>query len=232
MGKSLPSRNNYFSLLARRLETVHALERAADLLEKYVPPLRSRCRSRRPRASAATARKPPAASAGTSIAATPTARSSPPDHSADQPELRHDRGRLKEMAPHLSELPDEEASLRCEHLIRNYDPCISCSVHFLRFSRRAAMSGDCPLLVAAFGNDMAADDAFGPLVAEALRAMAPAGVEVVNLGMRPAALLDHLAGRAALCVVDAARGAGLAEERSWTWTFSTPTGRRWSTTPL
>ena len=73
------------------------------------------------------------------------------------------------------------------------------------------MSGDCPILVAAFGNDMAADDAFGPLVAEALRAMAPAGVEVVNLGMRPAALLDHLAGRAALCVVDAARGAGLAE---------------------
>ena len=36
------------------------------------------------------------------------------------------------------DLPDEEAALRCEHLIRNYDPCISCSVHFLRFKRTMA----------------------------------------------------------------------------------------------
>jgi coenzyme F420-reducing hydrogenase alpha subunit len=30
------------------------------------------------------------------------------------------------------ELPDEELQLRCEQTIRNYDPCISCSTHFLR----------------------------------------------------------------------------------------------------
>ena len=42
MGKPLPWRNNYFSLLARGLETVHALELAADLLASYVPPVRSR----------------------------------------------------------------------------------------------------------------------------------------------------------------------------------------------
>jgi hydrogenase maturation protease len=61
-----------------------------------------------------------------------------------------------------------------------------------------------PILVAVFGNEMAADDSFGPRVAQALRAMAIPRVEVVNLGMKPAALLDHLAGRRALCVVDAA----------------------------
>ena len=66
-----------------------------------------------------------------------------------------------------------------------------------------------PILVAAYGNDMAADDSFGPLVAEAVRAMAIPGVEVVSLGMKPASLLDHLAGRSAVCVVDAARCDGL-----------------------
>jgi hydrogenase maturation protease len=62
-----------------------------------------------------------------------------------------------------------------------------------------------PILVAAFGNEMAADDAFGPRVAEAVRIMAIPGVEVVTLGMKPAGLLDQLADRRALCVVDAAR---------------------------
>ena len=42
VGKTLPWRNNYFSLLARGLETVHALELAADLLTNYVPPIRVR----------------------------------------------------------------------------------------------------------------------------------------------------------------------------------------------
>ena len=42
VGKTLPWRNNFFSLLARSLETVHALELAADLLGSYVPPVRSR----------------------------------------------------------------------------------------------------------------------------------------------------------------------------------------------
>ena len=67
------------------------------------------------------------------------------------------------------------------------------------------LSDPLPILVAAYGNDMAADDAFGPLVAEAVRAMALSGVEVVSLGMKPASLLDHLADRRAVCVVDAAR---------------------------
>ena len=49
-----------------------------------------------------------------------------------------------------------------------------------------------PILIAAYGNDMAGDDSFGPLVAEAVSAMALVGVEVVNLGMKPASLLDHL----------------------------------------
>jgi coenzyme F420-reducing hydrogenase alpha subunit len=30
------------------------------------------------------------------------------------------------------ELPDEKLQWRCEQAVRNYDPCISCSTHFLR----------------------------------------------------------------------------------------------------
>jgi hydrogenase maturation protease len=65
---------------------------------------------------------------------------------------------------------------------------------------------DCrPILVCAYGNEMAADDAFGPLVAAALAAAPPTDMEIVNLGMKPLALLGQLAGRKAVCVVDAAR---------------------------
>jgi hydrogenase maturation protease len=65
-----------------------------------------------------------------------------------------------------------------------------------------------PVLVAACGNRLAGDDGFGPSVARCLRALAPVGVDVIDLGMKPAGLLDHLADRAALIVVDAAQPLG------------------------
>jgi coenzyme F420-reducing hydrogenase alpha subunit len=42
---------------------------------------------------------------------------------------------LRLLAPQLAGLSDEDATLRCEHLVRNFDPCISCSTHFLRLDR-------------------------------------------------------------------------------------------------
>ena len=36
---------------------------------------------------------------------------------------------LRELAPSLLDLSEKEAALRCEKLIRSYDPCFSCSVH-------------------------------------------------------------------------------------------------------
>ncbi len=64
-----------------------------------------------------------------------------------------------------------------------------------------------PILVAACGNTLAGDDAFGPLVARALGAQPLGGVAVIDLGMRPAGLLDFLPGRRALILVDAALSA-------------------------
>jgi coenzyme F420-reducing hydrogenase alpha subunit len=35
-------------------------------------------------------------------------------------------------APGVLSLPLDEATLRCEQLVRSYDPCISCATHFLK----------------------------------------------------------------------------------------------------
>jgi len=134
--KELPWNNNFLSLPARALETVHALAVAHDILAHYAPPARS-----------AIAISPRAGGGGHGTEAPRgicwhhyrisdegivlAARIVPPT-SQNQSSIEQD---LRALAPSLAALGDEEAALRCEHLIRNYDPCISCSVHFLKFSR-------------------------------------------------------------------------------------------------
>ena len=39
---------------------------------------------------------------------------------------------LFEMAPKIIKMPEAEATLTAEHLVRSYDPCISCATHFLK----------------------------------------------------------------------------------------------------
>ena len=123
------------------------------------------------------------------------------------------------------DLPDEQAALRCEHLIRNYDPCISCSVHFLKLDRIPADAVATPNTAEEAGHEsaakppfsslhaatrMAGDDAFGPLLAESLQRSPLRGVEAADLGMNPGSLLDLLDGRLALVIADAAVVAGAA----------------------
>jgi sulfhydrogenase subunit alpha len=40
---------------------------------------------------------------------------------------------LKGFVEGFLDLPDDELRQRCERTLRNYDPCISCAAHFLRF---------------------------------------------------------------------------------------------------
>ena len=51
-----------------------------------------------------------------------------PPTSQNQPAIEHDLYHFVERNLHLD---DTELGLRCEQLIRNYDPCISCATHFL-----------------------------------------------------------------------------------------------------
>jgi len=52
-----------------------------------------------------------------------------PPTSQNQGQIEQD---LRAYVPQVVGLDDAEATRRCEHLIRNYDPCISCATHFLR----------------------------------------------------------------------------------------------------
>jgi coenzyme F420-reducing hydrogenase alpha subunit len=36
------------------------------------------------------------------------------------------------LAPQLVKMDQEQATLAAEHLVRSYDPCISCATHFLK----------------------------------------------------------------------------------------------------
>lgn len=135
-GRILPWKNNYLSLLARAIETTHALGLARDLLTHYHEPASSRI-SILPRAGIG--------GHGTeaprgicwhqyetnSDGSVKTARIVPPT-SQNQSTIEED---LRILGNRIIDLSDEEAALKCEHLIRNYDPCISCSVHFLKFTR-------------------------------------------------------------------------------------------------
>lgn len=51
-----------------------------------------------------------------------------PPTSQNQKTIEED---LSCMAASLAELTREAATLRAEQAVRNYDPCISCSTHFL-----------------------------------------------------------------------------------------------------
>ena len=52
-----------------------------------------------------------------------------PPTSQNQPSIEDD---LRAFLPGWIEMEDEALRWRCEQTIRNYDPCISCSCHFLR----------------------------------------------------------------------------------------------------
>ena len=136
LGRDLPWDNSFLSLPARAVETVHALALASDILQSYEEP--SRCRIP----------VTPRSGYGGHGTEAPRglcwhdyrtgddgtisfARIMPPT-AQNQMCLERD---LYEMAKQVVDLDDDAAAMRCEHLIRNYDPCISCSVHFVKFER-------------------------------------------------------------------------------------------------
>ena len=58
-----------------------------------------------------------------------TAATIVPPTSQNQRRMEED---LRAFVSSHAHLPDDELQMRCEQAIRNYDPCISCSTHFLR----------------------------------------------------------------------------------------------------
>jgi hypothetical protein len=52
-----------------------------------------------------------------------------PPAAQNQPRIEAD---LRAYLPGILDRDDAEVSRRCEHMIRNYDACISCATHFLK----------------------------------------------------------------------------------------------------
>ncbi|HVW69791.1 MAG TPA: Ni/Fe hydrogenase subunit alpha [Steroidobacteraceae bacterium] len=128
-------RNPFKSILVRAVELVYACDEALRLISNYEVP-----------DSPAIAGTPRAA-VGYGCTEAPrgicyhryeidadgtilTARIVPPT-SQNQLSVEED---LREVATRNIDLPESELRARCEQTIRNYDPCISCSTHFLRLT--------------------------------------------------------------------------------------------------
>lgn len=133
IGLSPPCTNPFKSLLVRGIEVVQALDEACRIIDGYRPP--------------DSAYVAPSLSAGTGHACTEAPRGILyhryrlaedgtiedaviiPPTSQNQKTIEDD---LRALAPTLFAMPHGDATWRAEQAVRNYDPCISCSTHFLK----------------------------------------------------------------------------------------------------
>ncbi len=128
-------RNPFRSIVVRALEVAYACEEALRLIAAYEPP------------QVCAVPVKPRAGVGVGCTEAPRgicwhryrldangaiveARIVPPT-SQNQPSIEED---LTAVATAWLDQPDDVLRDRCEQSIRNYDPCISCSAHFLRLS--------------------------------------------------------------------------------------------------
>ena len=132
VGLVAPDRNPFRSIIIRTVETVHALEEALSLIAAYEEPETS------------SVPVEPVAGTGHGVSEAPrgilyhrytldeqgliTDAVIAPPTSQNQRAVEAD---LADFVQAHLELDDDDLQWRCEQAIRNYDPCISCSTHFL-----------------------------------------------------------------------------------------------------
>ena len=133
VGVTWPCFNPYRSIVARAIEVVHAYEESIQIIDEYREPEPARIHYE-PRA-------------GEGMAATEAPRGLiyhryktddqgkitfakiVPPTSQNQGQIESD---LQRLLPSLLKQDDTAIGIACEKLIRSYDPCISCSTHFLK----------------------------------------------------------------------------------------------------
>ena len=128
-------RNPFQSIIVRSVEIVYAFDEALRLIEEYEKPEQPAIRVR------------PRAATGCACTEAPRgilyhryrldddgmirdARIIPPT-SQNQKTIEKD---LWHYVEQYVQLPQEQLTWQCEQAIRNYDPCISCSTHFLKLT--------------------------------------------------------------------------------------------------
>jgi coenzyme F420-reducing hydrogenase alpha subunit len=133
IGFHTPCYNPYQGIVARAIEVVHAFEESLNIIKCWRP------------SGPARSTYPPQACSGTSVTEAPRgliyhryevsedgriqlAKIVPPT-SQNQAQIEAD---LRELLPTILHHSDDQIAVKCEQLVRNYDPCISCSTHFLK----------------------------------------------------------------------------------------------------
>jgi coenzyme F420-reducing hydrogenase alpha subunit len=132
IGLSAECRNPFRAILVRAVETTYAIDEALRLIAAYDPPAR------------AFIDVPPRAGVGHGVTEAPrgllyhryrlaadgTVESAVivPPTAQNQPAIEDD---LRQLVSRSLDLDDHALAHLCERAIRNYDPCISCSAHFL-----------------------------------------------------------------------------------------------------
>lgn len=135
-GLPLPFNRASMGIVARSVEVLYAFDEALRLIETYEPPGEPAV--------------PVTFRTGIGMAATEAPRGLlyhryevaddgtirlakiVPPTSQNQRRIEDD---LRNLLPGILHLNDQETAMKCEELIRSYDPCISCATHFLKFTR-------------------------------------------------------------------------------------------------
>ena len=129
----LPLKNPYKSLIARAIELVQFFEEAILLVKEYNPigPAHSELILKSGEGAGATEAPRGLLYHRYKIdenGFVQFAKITPPT-AQNLPRIEAD---LLAMAPKIVKMPEAEATLTAEHLVRSYDPCISCATHFLK----------------------------------------------------------------------------------------------------
>lgn len=127
-------RNPHRSILARAIEVVYAFEEALKIMKRRAWPSEARKALQN-------------VVAGEGISATEAPRGLifhryrvdetgkiefakiVPPTSQNQSQIESD---LRQLLPTIADKQDQQIAIDCERLVRSYDPCISCSTHFLK----------------------------------------------------------------------------------------------------
>lgn len=133
IGLEQPCRNPFKSIVARCLEIVYAYEEALLIAQDYRPNVPPRVRYERRAGEGAAATEAPRGLLYHRYVIDDdgrvTAANIVPPTSQNQSQIEDD---LREYLPRVISLADDEVASACERLVRSYDPCISCSTHFLK----------------------------------------------------------------------------------------------------
>ncbi|EEG78430.1 Ni/Fe hydrogenase subunit alpha [Dethiobacter alkaliphilus] len=132
-GVSFPSKNPFHSVDARVAELVHSIEESLEIIDALGKPVPEKNGYIvRPGCGAAITEAPRGILSHSycfnelgvveeADIVAPTSRN-----------VKNMEEGLRRFIPEHLDLSDEELTLKCEMYIRNYDPCFSCSVHFLK----------------------------------------------------------------------------------------------------